>query len=179
MKKKSYFRLLYLSIIFAVLTIIDQITKIVISANLKGKEKIIIIPKLLSFEYLENNGAAWGIFPGKTILLSIFTFIFTLIIFIVIFIIEKNILLLNIKKKIFIFIQFLLAILTAGAVGNLIDRIRYGYVVDFLQFEFIKFPIFNLADCYVTVSAVVLVVILLFFLKDEDFEKIMAKKKVR
>ena len=86
--------------------------------------------------------------------------------------IEKAIIRINDKIKLFSIIQFLLVLLAAGALGNLVDRLRFGYVVDFIQFEFMDFPIFNIADCYVTVSALLLVVILLFFIKEEDIGKI-------
>ena len=65
---------------------------------------------------------------------------------------------------------------TAGAIGNLIDRIRLNYVVDFLYFELIDFPVFNVADCYITVSMFLLVILVLFYYKDEDFSLIWPKK---
>ena len=67
--------------------------------------------------------------------------------------------------------------LSAGAIGNLIDRMVNGYVVDFLYVELIDFPIFNVADCYVTVSAFVLVILFLFYYKEEDLEFITFHRK--
>ena len=58
--------------------------------------------------------------------------------------------------------------LGAGAAGNMIDRVRQGFVVDFLYFKLIDFPIFNVADCYVTLSALGLVLLIIFYYKDED-----------
>ena len=66
---------------------------------------------------------------------------------------------------------------TAGALGNLIDRIFRGYVVDMIYFVPINFPVFNVADCYVTVSCVLIVVMCLLKLKEEDFNKIFTIKK--
>lgn len=172
MKKQSYIRFVVLCIILAVLTFGDQISKFAASAELKGKDKIIIWNGFLSFEYLENRGAAWGVFSGRIIFLTLLTIFFTLILFVIIIKIEKAIMFTNDKIKLFSAIQFLLVLLVAGALGNLVDRLRFGYVVDFIQFEFMDFPIFNIADCYVTVSALLLVVILLFFLKEEDIGKI-------
>ena len=126
----------------------------------------------MSFEYLENRGAAWGVLSGRIIFLTLLTIFFTLILFVIIIKIEKAIIRTNDKIKLFSIIQFLLVLLAAGALGNLVDRLRFGYVVDFIQFEFMDFPIFNIADCYVTVSALLLVVILLFFIKEEDIGKI-------
>lgn len=172
MRKQSYIRFVVLCVLLAFLTFGDQISKYAASAVLKGRDKTIVVKGLLSFEYLENRGAAWGVLSGKIIFLTLLTIFFTLILFVIIIKIEKVIVLTNDKIKLFSVIQFLLVLLVAGALGNLIDRLRFGYVVDFIQFEFMDFPIFNIADCYVTVSALILVVILLFFLKEEDIGKI-------
>ncbi|MCI8668224.1 MAG: signal peptidase II [Lachnospiraceae bacterium] len=172
MKKQSYIRFVVLCIILAVLTFGDQISKFVAVAELKDKDKIILWKGLLSFEYLENRGAAWGVLSGRIIFLTLLTIFFTLILFVIIIKIEKAVIRTKDKIKLFSVIQVLLVLLAAGALGNLIDRLRFGYVVDFIQFEFMDFPIFNIADCYVTVSALILVVILLFFLKEEDIGKI-------
>lgn len=172
MKKKSYIKFLYLGILLTILIFMDQVSKVVASSALKGKEKQIIIKNLLSFEYLENRGAAWGFMSGKTGFLTVITIFFTLILFVIIYKIERVLIQTNHKKHLFSFIQFILVLLTAGAFGNLIDRVRLEYVVDFIQFEFIEFPIFNVADCYVTVSALVLITVLMFFLKEEDLKEI-------
>lgn len=172
MRKQSYIRFLFLCILLVILTFGDQISKIAASAILKGKGKTVVVKGILSFEYLENRGAAWGLLSGKTIFLTLITILFTLILFVIIIKIEKDIMRSTGKTKMFSLIQFILVLLIAGALGNLADRLRLGYVVDFIQFEFIDFPIFNIADCYVTISALILVVILLFFLKEEDIKKL-------
>lgn len=172
MKKQSYIRFVVLCIILAVLTFADQISKYAAASELKGRDKIILWKGVLSFEYLENSGAAWGVFSGRILFLTLLTIFFTLILFMIIIKIEKAVIRTNDKIKLFSVIQFLLVLLASGALGNLVDRLRFGYVVDFIQFEFMEFPIFNIADCYVTVSALILVVILLFFLKEEDIGKI-------
>lgn len=66
--------------------------------------------------------------------------------------------------------SMLLILLVAGATGNMIDRVINGYVIDFLYFELIDFPIFNIADCYVVVSTIVAAFLIMFYYKDEDFE---------
>lgn len=172
MRKQSYIRFIFLCVLLVILTFGDQLSKIAASTVLKGKGKTVVIKGILSFEYLENRGAAWGLLSGKTILLTLITILFTLILFVIIIKIEKDIMQTTGKTKMFSIIQFILVLLIAGALGNLADRLRLGYVVDFIQFEFIDFPIFNIADCYVTISALILVVILLFFLKEEDIEKL-------
>ena len=69
-----------------------------------------------------------------------------------------------------------LMMISAGAVGNMIDRVSQGYVVDFLYFKLINFPIFNVADCYVTVGAACLVFLIMFYYKDEDMACFSFKK---
>ena len=71
----------------------------------------------------------------------------------------------------------MLSLIAAGAIGNMIDRIRFDYVVDFIYFVLINFPIFNVADIYVTVSTVALVVLLLFVYKENDLNFISFKQK--
>ena len=70
-------------------------------------------------------------------------------------------------------------LLCAGAVGNMIDRIFRGYVVDFFYFKLIDFPVFNVADIYVTTAAVILIVLIVFLYKEEDFDRIFPKKDKR
>ena len=79
--------------------------------------------------------------------------------------------------KRFVFIDYIMIFMTAGAVGNLIDRIVQQYVIDFLYFKLIDFPIFNVADIYVTCSAIALMILGIFYYKDEDVEMIFPSKK--
>jgi signal peptidase II len=74
-------------------------------------------------------------------------------------------------------LHILLSLIAAGAIGNMIDRIRYDYVVDFIYFVFINFPIFNVADIYVSISTFVLIFILLFYYKEDDLNFISFKQK--
>ena len=67
--------------------------------------------------------------------------------------------------------------MTAGAIGNFIDRLRLGYVVDYLKLEFISFPVFNLADCFLTWTAVLLALLFIFYYKNEDLDQIRIWKK--
>ena len=83
------------------------------------------------------------------------------------------------KVKRLVFLDLIVIFLTAGAIGNLIDRITQQYVVDFLYFKLIDFPIFNVADIYVTCSAIALLVLGIFYYKDEDIELIFPSKKTK
>jgi len=146
---------------FIILIIVDQVSKYLVSTNLKGNEPIPIIPKVLRLEYLENTGAVWGIFKGQVFFLSILTSVIFIGLIYLYFKIPKD-------KK-FNALKIVMVFLMAGAVGNMIDRITIGYVVDFIYFELINFPVFNLADCYVSVTAVLLVLLSLFYYKEDDF----------
>lgn len=134
--------------------ILDRITKIWAVNNLKGTDGITVIEGFFDLSYLENRGAAWGIFQGKTTMLAILTGI------IIIGIIVNF---LRTKKKSLLF-TLSNAFIVTGAVGNLIDRIREGFVVDFLEFHYgtrYYFPTFNVADIFVTVGTVFLIIYIL------------------
>ena len=81
------------------------------------------------------------------------------------------------EGKRFFLMRTVAVLLAAGAVGNLIDRMRYSYVVDFLYFKLIDFPVFNVADCYVTVGAVLLAVLILFVYKEEELGFLSLKRQ--
>jgi len=76
-------------------------------------------------------------------------------------------------------LNYVLLFLIAGAIGNYIDRIINHYVVDFIYFSLIDFPVFNVADCYVTVSVIILFFLVLFYYKDEDFEEIKQNLRIK
>ncbi len=139
---------------------IDQLIKLWAIANLMGNESIIIIPGLLKLTYLENYGAAFGIFDGmKWFLILITGFMLVGILFLL----YKN---LWFNGK---FLRTCLAFIVAGGFGNLIDRIRLGYVVDYLDInDWFSYPIFNFADCFVVVGAVLMMVYVIFFDKGDS-----------
>ena len=80
-------------------------------------------------------------------------------------------------EKKYRYLEFLLIFISAGAVGNMIDRIRMNYVVDFFYFKLINFPIFNVADIYVSVSCVLLAILVIFYYKENDFAFLSRKKR--
>lgn len=161
-------RLLIVSIL---LIAFDQLTKYLATVKLKGKEPFDLIPNVFQFYYHENNGSAFGMFGGKTIFLLIFT---SLILIGILYVYFK----LPMEKR-FLPLRLIAMCLIAGAIGNMIDRYTYHYVVDFLYFKLIDFPIFNVADCYITVSAAVLLILSFFYYKEEDFEEVSALIKGR
>ena len=119
-----------------ILVLLDQYTKLLAIAHLKDQSAFVLWNNVFELHYLENRGAAFGIFQNQ---------------------------------RWFFVIMTVMIILTAGAIGNFIDRLTRGYVVDFFYFSLIDFPIFNVADIYVTVTFIVLVLLIFFYYKDEDF----------
>ncbi|MGO4960744.1 signal peptidase II [Jeotgalibaca porci] len=141
----------------ALLIIIDQITKWNIVQNFELYQEKVIVPGFFSLFYIQNEGAAWGIFQGK----MVFFYLVTLIVvgyLVYMFQQEKN------KTKL-VGISF--ALILSGAIGNFIDRLLNGYVVDMFRLDFINFPIFNVADVCLTVGVVLMLIHVLFFEKEE------------
>lgn len=149
-------------ILFIILTVIDQGTKLWVRSSLMNNDPFVIIPDVFSFQYHENTGAVWGIMSGKVQFLSVFTLI---ILGFIVFLYLKIP-----QDKKFNPMKLITVFIIAGAVGNLIDRVFLGYVVDFIYFELINFPLFNVADSYLTVSCILLFILALFYYKDSDFE---------
>lgn len=166
MKKIIENRVVHL-ILLLLLVGIDQITKIWARSALKGKADITVIPKFLSFSYLENRGAVWGIFQNKTVFLILLTAIIFLVVLFLYFKLPK------ISR--YTPARILLVFIAAGGLGNIIDRIIFGYVTDFIRFDFIDFPIFNVADMYITVCEII-ALILLFFVYRTDLDEKEEKK---
>lgn len=148
----------------------DQLTKYLVVRNLELGEVIPLIKGVFQLRYIRNDGAAWSILEGKQIVFIILTPI-------VIFFLAKMFVSLPEEKK-YTPIRVITVFLTAGAIGNLIDRIWggetlfQGSVVDFFDFCLINFPVFNVADIYVSLSVVALFVLMVFKYREEDFEVI-------
>lgn len=168
-KKQRIFSFIQLFVAVALLTGFDQLTKLLAVKNLKGKADIPLIPDVLYFQYLENRGAAFGIFQDRKIFLVLLT---SLILVGVCYVLWK----IPADKK-YIYLKLLCFLITAGGIGNLIDRVRLDYVIDFIYFAPIDFPVFNVADIYVSVGMVFLFIVVLFYYKDEDFKFLKWKNK--
>lgn len=135
---------------------IDQITKLLAVKYLKGNGPYHIIHDFFSLYYVENKGAAFGILQERRTLFLILTAV--IIVGILLFI-YKN------YNKMSIVLKIALGLLLGGAIGNLIDRVRFGYVIDFLSFKLINrysFPVFNFADIFIVISTMLIMIIVLF-----------------
>lgn len=130
-------------LIFLFIIALDQITKILITSTFSlGQEKV-IIPKILSFTYVRNEGAAFGLFSGARIFFIVFTIAVLLgAVYYIVKMRPRS----PIEKT-------ALAFIAGGAVGNFIDRAAFGFVRDFIMTTFIDFPVFNVADCFVCIGA--------------------------
>ena len=132
----------------AAIAAVDQLIKIaVLNSSLVSGEVSTVIDGFLQWRYVENTGAAFSLFTGKTALLSVFTAAVLLVGFYLI--IAKKI-----KSKVAL---ASVVMLMGGGLGNLIDRIFRHFVVDYIEVLFIDFPVFNFADCFVTVGEFLLV----------------------
>lgn len=160
-KSRTIFLIIDL-LLAAVLVFIDRLTKNLAYANLKDKDPVRLIPDVFEFRYLENRGAAFGMLQNMKVLFVIVGIVF--IGLVVYFLIR-----LPATKK-YRALRICLVLIGAGAVGNLYDRLVQDYVIDFLYFIYIDFPIFNVADIYVTCSAVYLIILFLFIYKDDDLD---------
>lgn len=154
-------------LLIAVLVLLDQYTKILALKHLKNQDMIDIIPGVFRLEFVENRGAAFGIMQNHY-------YFFAAITVLVLLLIGYAMVRLAGDKKYLLF-RILLPVLAAGAIGNLIDRLMRRYVVDFLSFCLINFPVFNVADCYVTVTAALFIFAVLFVYSEEDFDELTKK----
>ncbi|MCR5595007.1 MAG: signal peptidase II [Lachnospiraceae bacterium] len=152
---------LIIDIVFMIILIIaDQYTKALAVVTLKDKSAIPVISGVLELNYLENRGAAFGMMQNQKIF---FIFVAVIILGCIAYVLIKA----PAKRK-YIILHILLTFIASGAIGNMIDRIKLNYVVDFIYIKIINFPIFNVADIYVTCATFVLVLVLLFAYKDDD-----------
>lgn len=194
LEKKNYKSIALIFIITSVLILIDQYVKYIADTNLKLYEYNPVIGDIFGIEYCRNEGIAWGMFQGKVNFITILTSIITVVMIWFIFHIElyinhlkekissdteeKNTANTDIYKRIktIKILEYTVSVIIAGAIGNLIDRISRKYVIDFFYIKIINFPIFNIADIYVTLAMVLLFVLVLIKIKEEDINALFKSK---
>ena len=180
-KTKKYMG--YSGLLVILLIAIDQFTKWLAYTHLYQKPDVSVIDGVFQLKYLENDSAAFSLDP-VSILQRIFHFTYfdshpeaflmaKMIFFAVLTIVVLQRIPLNRR---FLPLNIIAVGIFAGAAGNLIDRVIHHYVIDFFYFSLINFPIFNVADIYVTLSAVALIIAVLFYYKEEDFSLIFTGK---
>ena len=157
------------SVILAVLLIaFDQFTKRLAVLRLMNQPAFVLIEGVLELDYLENRGVAFGMFQNQRWPILFFGAILMVAL---VWLISR----LPEGRK-YTVLQMILTCIIAGGIGNMIDRFFLGYVIDFISFVLIHYPIFNVADCYVVCATIGLFVLFVFFMKDEDFDFLSRKK---
>ena len=134
----------------------DQVTKFLTVANIPPYQDLPFLPGVLNLTYVQNTGAAFSSFEGQQWLFALIFLVFT------------GLILFEYFKKPMGFAPFerwCIAAIYGGGLGNMIDRVRMGYVVDMIETTFIEFPVFNVADCFITCGCVLLMVHLFLFNK--------------
>ena len=135
----------------------DQFTKALVVANIPLGGHVAFLPGFLDVTYVRNTGAAFSSFEGMQWLFALIFLVFTLGIFYEYF--RKRMPFSNFER-------WMIAAIYAGGLGNMIDRLRLGYVVDMIETQFMEFPVFNVADCFITCGCIALFVSLGFFNKE-------------
>lgn len=151
--------LLWSLLITCALVGIDQLTKYYAVLFLKDQPPLVLWQQVFELQYHENNGIAFSMFAGWQWMIIPITVLAMLLIFAIMW--------RSIMSRHLLFRTSCILIL-AGGIGNLIDRVVFGYVVDFLYVRLIDFPIFNFADCCVVIGAALLIVFILFIYKEDD-----------
>lgn len=170
-KEKRRIRAIMLSVdiaVAALLLALDQFTKHLAITHLKNKPAMVLIENILELDYLENRGSAFGMLQNQKFFILFVGVIFLAVILFFLFKLPG-------EKK-FRIVHILLAAVIAGGIGNMIDRFRFDYVVDFISFVLIHFPVFNVADCYIVVSVILLFILFLFVFKEKDLEFLSFKQ---
>ena len=137
--------------VIAVSVFVDQLTKWLAVIFVKGGDPIGVIPWFIEFAYVENRGAAWGMFSDQRWIFMIVSTIAIVGILVFLFL----------KRPTNKLLSAALLLIVSGGIGNMIDRVLLGYVVDFLNFTFISFPVFNVADSFVCIGAGMLMLYLI------------------
>ena len=140
----------------AIIVAADQITKYLVLAGIPLHGYVQAIPGLFHFTYVQNDGAAFSMLKGQQWLFAVLFAVLTVVIILEFW-----------KKKMGFtpFERWCIIAIWAGGLGNMIDRLRFGYVVDMVNLEFMNFPVFNVADCFITCGCIALMVSLVFFNK--------------
>ncbi|MCR4999112.1 MAG: signal peptidase II [Lachnospiraceae bacterium] len=165
--RKSYFIAgLFVTILGFLL---DRVSK-VFAMGLQGQTDIILIPGVLQFHYLENTGAAFSLLNGQ---FGFFFIVTPILCLLILFLLSK----LPYDNKRYFPLWLIGFLMLAGALGNFVDRIVYRYVIDFIYFSLINFPVFNVADIYVTCGLIVFLILYIFYYKDGELDAFYRKKE--
>ncbi len=152
----------------ALLLAVDQYTKYLAIINLKGQSAYVLIDGVLELQYLENRGSAFGMLQNQKFFILFVGVIFLAVLLFFLFKLPN-------RKK-YRILHVLISMVIAGGIGNMIDRMRFDYVVDFISFILINYPIFNFADICIVLGTLGLFILLLFVYKEKDLEFLSFKQ---
>ena len=151
---------LLMALFAAGIVAVDQYTKYLVVANIPLHGHMDFMPGFLGLTYVRNTGAAWSSFEG---MIWLFALVFVVLTVALVWEFSK-------KRLPFTTLErWCIAAIYGGGLGNMIDRLRLGYVVDMIETEFIQFPVFNVADCFITCGSILLMIHL--FLLNKEFWK--------
>lgn len=162
--KNKIFNLLVWAAASLALVLADQYTKLLAVTGLKEKAPLVLLDGVFELLYSENRGAAFGMLQGRQ---GFFFLIGAVVLFAAAFVMYR---MPDWGQKRYHWLKICTIMITAGAIGNMVDRISKGYVVDFLYFKLINFPIFNVADIYVTTATAALLILLCFYYREEELD---------
>ena len=148
---------LFMFLFIAGATTLDQLTKFLVVENIPLYGHVDAIPGIVSLTYVQNTGAAFSSFEGQQWLFALIFAAFTGMILWEFF---KN------TMKFTTFEWWCIAAIYGGGLGNMIDRVRMGYVVDMIETTFMEFPVFNVADCFITCGCILMMAHLILFNKE-------------
>lgn len=165
LKNKKILSPILVGVIFVAVVLLDLLTKEFIIKNSIPNvgDSMEVMPGFINFIYVQNRGGAWGVFSDSTIFLTIISAVM-MVIMIVFYILRLR----QTKEKASIWLAVSMGLICGGCFGNLVDRIFLGYVRDFINFQFMSFPVFNFADVALTIGMITLVVYFLFFYGKEQ-----------
>lgn len=147
-------------LVVALLLAFDQWTKGLAVSYLENQNAKVLIPNVLELVFVRNFGAAFGILKGAQSFFFVIAGAVSAVLFVLLLRMPYG--------KRYLPLSACFTFIIAGALGNLIDRVQHTYVVDFIYFVPIDFPVFNVADIYITCSAAALIFLLLFYYKDDE-----------
>ena len=162
MRNKSKLMLFIDLILVLALLAGDQFTKYLAIVHLKDRPAFVLIEGVLELQYLENRGSAFGILQNQKLFILSVGVVFMAVLLYFLFKLPTD-------KK-YRVVHIALSAIIAGGLGNMLDRFRFDYVVDFISFVLINYPIFNVADCYIVVFTILLFLLFMFVYKENDLD---------
>ena len=173
--KKIYLAVILASVIAVAMILLDLLTKHFIVQMIPNVgDNMNVIPGFINFIFVKNTGAAWGMLAGRPVFLIVVSII-VLVVFITFFILKVK----KLKEKTSLLLSISTGLIVGGCLGNMYDRIFLGYVRDFINFEFINFPVFNFADVGLTIGVILLIIYFIFiYTKEMKLEENKEKDEV-